>query len=107
MMCSYAEDPNGIDFKWHLARVPDYLWVAEDGMKMQSFGSQLWDCTLLTQAIMASNMVDEYGDSLKKAHFYVKESQVNCLHSFFANGSNFVQLLILYLKKVQRCDMDF
>ncbi|KAI8563353.1 hypothetical protein RHMOL_Rhmol03G0105500 [Rhododendron molle] len=76
MMCCWAEDPNGDEFKYHLARVPDYLWLAEDGMTMQSFGSQLWDCTFATQAIIASNMVDEYGDSLKKAHFYIKESQV-------------------------------
>ncbi|XP_058208037.1 dammarenediol II synthase-like [Rhododendron vialii] len=76
MMCCWAEDPNGDEFKYHLARVPDYLWLAEDGMKMQSFGSQIWDCALATQALIASNMVDEYGDSLKKAHFYIKESQV-------------------------------
>ncbi|KVI00819.1 Prenyltransferase/squalene oxidase [Cynara cardunculus var. scolymus] len=68
-------DPDGVEFKRHIARVPDFLWLAEDGMKMQSFGSQLWDCTLATQAIIASNMVEEYGDSLKKAHFYLKESQ--------------------------------
>lgn len=76
IMSFYAEDPNGIEFKRHLARIPDYLWMAEDGMKMQSFGSQLWDSTLVTQAILASDMVDEYGDSLKKAHFYIKESQI-------------------------------
>ncbi|KAM7524995.1 hypothetical protein LguiA_014897 [Lonicera macranthoides] len=76
MMCWWAENPNGDEFKHHIARVPDYLWLAEDGMKMQSFGSQLWDCVLATQAILASNMVEEYGDSLKKAHFYIKESQV-------------------------------
>nr|GFA51923.1 dammarenediol II synthase-like [Tanacetum cinerariifolium] len=75
IMCFYAEDPNGIEFKSHLARIPDYLWMAEDGMKMQSFGSQLWDCTLITRAILASDMVEEYGDSLKKAHFFIKESQ--------------------------------
>nr|ARS25031.1 AS1 [Ilex pubescens] len=75
MMCWWAEDPNCEEFKYHLARVPDYLWVAEDGMTMQSFGSQIWDATLATQAILASNMEEEYGDSLKKAHFYIKESQ--------------------------------
>nr|GEU84717.1 dammarenediol II synthase-like [Tanacetum cinerariifolium] len=76
MMCWWGENPNGDEFKHHLARVPDYLWLAEDGMKMQSFGSQLWDCVLATQAIIASDMVEEYGDSLKKAHFYIKESQI-------------------------------
>ncbi|KAL7242079.1 hypothetical protein ACSBR1_014619 [Camellia fascicularis] len=35
MMCWWAENPDGDEFKHHLARVPDYLWLAEDGMKMQ------------------------------------------------------------------------
>ncbi|XP_057464119.1 dammarenediol II synthase-like [Actinidia eriantha] len=76
MMCWWAENPNGDEFKHHLARVPDYLWLAEDGMKMQSFGSQIWDTSLATQALIASNMVDECGDALKKSHFYIKESQI-------------------------------
>ncbi|KAK2974076.1 hypothetical protein RJ640_015746 [Escallonia rubra] len=76
MMCWWAENPNGDEFKHHLARVPDYLWLAEDGMKMQSFGSQVWDCALATQAILSTGMVEEYGDSLKKAQFYLKESQI-------------------------------
>ncbi|KAK2974078.1 hypothetical protein RJ640_015748 [Escallonia rubra] len=76
MMCWWAENPNGDEFKHHLARVPDYLWLAEDGMKMQSFGSQVWDCALATQAILSTGMIEEYGDSLKKAQFYLKESQI-------------------------------
>ncbi|XP_047308001.1 dammarenediol II synthase-like [Impatiens glandulifera] len=76
MMCWWAENPNGEEFKYHLARVPDFLWMAEDGMKMTSFGSQLWDCVFATRAILASNMVEEYGDTLKKAHFYIKEAQI-------------------------------
>ncbi|KAJ6677482.1 TERPENE CYCLASE/MUTASE FAMILY MEMBER, partial [Salix purpurea] len=43
MLSCWVEDPDGVAFKRHLARVPDYLWVGEDGMKVQSFGSQLWD----------------------------------------------------------------
>ncbi|KAJ9565776.1 hypothetical protein OSB04_001742 [Centaurea solstitialis] len=76
MMVWCAENPDGDEFKHHLARIPDYLWIAEDGMKMQTYGSQLWDCALGTQAILASNMVEEYGDCLKKANFYIKESQL-------------------------------
>ncbi|XP_076957095.1 dammarenediol II synthase-like [Bidens hawaiensis] len=76
MMCWWAEDPNGDEFKHHLARVPDYLWLSEDGMKRQTFGSQLWVSAFATQAIITSNMPDEYGDSLKKSHFFLKESQV-------------------------------
>jgi beta-amyrin synthase len=29
-----VEDPNGDAFKKHLARLPDYLWVSEDGMTL-------------------------------------------------------------------------
>ncbi|XP_060196035.1 dammarenediol II synthase-like isoform X2 [Lycium barbarum] len=76
MMCWWAHDPKCEEFKYHLARVPDYLWLAEDGMTMHGFGSQLWDCSLATRAIMATGMVEEYGDCLKKAHFFIKESQV-------------------------------
>lgn len=35
MLSCWIEDPNSEAFKLHLARVVDYLWVAEDGMKMQ------------------------------------------------------------------------
>ncbi|XP_047252334.1 beta-amyrin synthase-like [Capsicum annuum] len=35
MLACWVEDPNGSYFKKHLARIPDFLWVAEDGMKMQ------------------------------------------------------------------------
>nr|GMD04327.1 dammarenediol II synthase-like [Ipomoea batatas] len=76
MMCCWAEDPNGEELKYHLSRVPDYLWLAEDGMAMHGFGSQNWDAVFATQAIIASGMTEEYGDCLRKAHFYIKESQV-------------------------------
>ncbi|KAK2632375.1 hypothetical protein EUGRSUZ_L01637 [Eucalyptus grandis] len=35
MLACWVEDPDSDYFKKHLARIPDYLWVAEDGMKMQ------------------------------------------------------------------------
>ena len=44
MLCCWVEDSNSEAFKRHLPRIADYLWVAEDGMKMQGYnGSQLWD----------------------------------------------------------------
>lgn len=37
-------------FQKHLQRVEDYLWVAEDGMKMQGYnGSQCWDTSFAAQ----------------------------------------------------------
>jgi hypothetical protein len=35
MLACWVEDPNGDYFKKHIARIPDYIWVAEDGIKMQ------------------------------------------------------------------------
>ncbi|XVF58149.1 hypothetical protein PTKIN_Ptkin07bG0040000 [Pterospermum kingtungense] len=76
MLACWVEDPNGIYFKKHLARITDYLWVGEDGMKMQSFGSQVWDASLLLQALLASNLYDEIGSTLLKGHNFLKNSQV-------------------------------
>ncbi|PWA39260.1 beta-amyrin synthase [Artemisia annua] len=76
MLACWIEDPNGVCFKKHLARIPDYLWVAEDGMKMQSFGSQIWDVILTTGALLATDLTSEIGTTLKKAHDFIKASQV-------------------------------
>ncbi|KAM7503308.1 hypothetical protein LguiB_002212 [Lonicera macranthoides] len=76
MLACWVEDPNGDYFKKHLARIPDYLWVAEDGMKMQSFGSQEWDTGFAIQALLASDLTNEIGPTLMKGHNYIKESQV-------------------------------
>uniref|UniRef100_A0A453N9Q0 Terpene cyclase/mutase family member n=1 Tax=Aegilops tauschii subsp. strangulata TaxID=200361 RepID=A0A453N9Q0_AEGTS len=35
MVCCWAEDPSSEAFKRHLARIPDFLWISEDGMKAQ------------------------------------------------------------------------
>ncbi|XP_076940449.1 cycloartenol synthase-like [Bidens hawaiensis] len=81
MLCCWAEDPNSEAFKLHLPRIPDYLWIAEDGMKMQGYnGSQLWDTAFAIQAIIATNLIEDFGPTLKKGHMYIKRSQVldNC-----------------------------
>ncbi|KAG9142327.1 hypothetical protein Leryth_016819 [Lithospermum erythrorhizon] len=64
MPCARGQDPNGDYFKKHLARIPDYLWVAEDGMKMQSFGSQEWDTGFAVQALLSSDLIEEIGPVL-------------------------------------------
>ncbi|KAL3533223.1 hypothetical protein ACH5RR_006744 [Cinchona calisaya] len=77
MLCCWVEDPNSEAFKLHLPRVHDYLWLAEDGMKMQGYnGSQLWDTSFAVQAIISANLNEEYGPTLSKAHTYIKNSQV-------------------------------
>ncbi|RDX83501.1 Cycloartenol synthase, partial [Mucuna pruriens] len=77
MVCCWLENPNSEAFKCHIPRIKDYLWLAEDGMKMQGYnGSQLWDAAFSVQAILAANREDEYGSMLKKANNFIKCSQV-------------------------------
>ncbi|PWA40933.1 squalene cyclase [Artemisia annua] len=77
MLCCWIEDPKSPVNKRHLSRIKDYLWIAEDGMKMQGYnGSQLWDAVFAAQAISATNLVKEYGHMLQKAHNFIKNSQI-------------------------------
>ena len=79
MLCCYIEDPTGLAFRRHKARVPDYLWVAEDGMKMQGYnGSQLWDTSFAVQALAAAGpeFLERFAPALRAAHAYVDTSQV-------------------------------
>lgn len=113
MLACWVEDPKGDYFKRHLARISDYIWVAEDGMKMQvcfpsyltsnkscdktnivtmqmvqGLASQTWDASLMVQALLASNLVDEIGSTLYKAHDFIKKSQVN--NYLFSNSNLFI-----------------
>ncbi|KAI5070087.1 hypothetical protein GOP47_0014430 [Adiantum capillus-veneris] len=77
MLCCWIEDPNSEAFKCHLPRIPDYLWVAEDGMKMQGYnGSQLWDTSFAVQALISTGLLETCGPMLKKAHHFIDRSQV-------------------------------
>nr|QYO90092.1 beta-amyrin synthase [Sicyos edulis] len=76
MLACWVEDPDGDYFKKHLARIPDYVWVAEDGMKIQTFGSQAWDAVFSIQALLAADMADEIGPILARGHDFIKQSQV-------------------------------
>ncbi|KAF4362238.1 hypothetical protein F8388_008122 [Cannabis sativa] len=66
MLACWVENPNGDYFKKHLARIPDFMWIAEDGMKMQTFGSQSWDTSFAIQALLDSDLVDEIGPTLAR-----------------------------------------
>ncbi|KAJ0075354.1 hypothetical protein Patl1_35106 [Pistacia atlantica] len=71
MLACWVEDPNGDAFKKHLARIADYIWLGEDGMKVQ-----VWDTALGLQALIASNLTDEIGLTLAKGHYFLKQSQI-------------------------------
>ncbi|XP_075502123.1 cycloartenol synthase-like isoform X1 [Primulina tabacum] len=77
MLCCWVDDPNSKSAKFHLSRIKDYLWMAEDGMKMKGYnGSQLWDVAFAVQAVLGTNLPHEYGLMLKKANEFIKMSQI-------------------------------
>ncbi|OEL14923.1 Cycloartenol synthase [Dichanthelium oligosanthes] len=81
MLACWIEDPNSEAFKLHIPRIYDYLWLAEDGMKMKGYdGSQLWDAAFTAQAIVGTDLIKKFSPTLKRVHAFVKNSQVlhNC-----------------------------
>ncbi|HEV8322119.1 MAG TPA: prenyltransferase/squalene oxidase repeat-containing protein [Myxococcota bacterium] len=50
--------PGGPELRRHLERLPDYLWRAADGVKMQGYNSsELWDTAFAAQAALATGRV--------------------------------------------------
>ncbi|XP_021314162.1 achilleol B synthase-like isoform X2 [Sorghum bicolor] len=77
MVCCWVEDPNSDAFKRHLARIPDFLWLSEDGMKAQIYdGCQSWETSFIIQAFCATDLVNEYAPTLQRAYEFMKNSQV-------------------------------
>jgi len=78
MLVCWAEGgPASEAFQRHLLRVPDYLWVAEDGMKVQGYnGSQCWDTAFACQAIAESGLGDEFPLPLRRAYAYFERTQI-------------------------------
>lgn len=73
----FAEGAESENFKKHLDRVYDYLWLSDDGMKYQGYnGSQLWDTAFAVQAIAESGLGDTIKETIEKAYEYVDISQV-------------------------------
>jgi cycloartenol synthase len=78
-LCCWFDDPQGDDVSKHADRLKDYLWLAEDGMKMQGYnGSQLWDTAFAAQAFAAAGreMAEPFLETLSLAHSYVDITQV-------------------------------
>ncbi len=73
----HAEGPNSERFKKHKERVADYLWMAEDGMKVQGYnGSQLWDTAFAIQAFTETGMDRYFTQAMKRGYNYLEVSQV-------------------------------
>ncbi|KAM3196981.1 hypothetical protein ACQJBY_072582 [Aegilops geniculata] len=77
MICCWIDDPNSDALRLHIPRIYDYLWLAEDGMKAQVYdGCQSWEIAFIIQAYCSTDLVNEFGPTLKKAYGFLKSSQV-------------------------------
>ncbi len=64
-------------FKKHVERWYDYLWVAEDGMKMQGYsGAQLWETAFAVNAILENNAYQNYLPQLQKMYHFIDAQQI-------------------------------
>eukprot|EP00927_Polykrikos_kofoidii_P026769 TRINITY_DN23781_c2_g1_i1.p1 TRINITY_DN23781_c2_g1~~TRINITY_DN23781_c2_g1_i1.p1 ORF type:complete len:865 (-),score=112.79 TRINITY_DN23781_c2_g1_i1:234-2747(-) len=64
----------------HAARLPAYLWVAEDGMKCQGYnGSMAWDAGFAVQAAAEAGLDAEFPDMCAKAWGWLLREQVRAL----------------------------
>ena len=72
---AYGKDSN--QFKRHVDRWKDYLWLAEDGMKMNGYnGSQLWDTAFATQALLEHQPDLINPQTIESAYAYLDYSQI-------------------------------
>lgn len=73
----HFENPGGPELARHLARLPDYLWRADDGVKMQGYNSsELWDTAFAVQAIVATGRERSHRSALLSAHRFIESNQV-------------------------------
>ncbi len=77
----HAYGKDSIQFKKHVARWYDYLWVAEDGMKMSGYnGSQLWDVAFATRAMLESDIGILFPKTLEKSYHFIDDMQILAEH---------------------------
>ncbi|KAM4730543.1 lanosterol synthase [Anableps anableps] len=75
----YVDGPTSAIFQEHVSRIPDYLWLGLDGMKMQGTnGSQLWDTCFAVQAFLEAGAQDDPNlvGTLHEAHDFLRITQI-------------------------------
>ncbi|XP_074045989.1 lanosterol synthase isoform X2 [Macrotis lagotis] len=75
----YVDGPESSVFQEHVSRIPDYMWMGLDGMKMQGTnGSQLWDTAFAIQAFLeaGAHKMPEFSSCLKEAYEFLRITQI-------------------------------
>ena len=69
--------------------MPDYLWVAEDGLKMQGYnGSQCWDTCFALQAVSEAGLCDELPQMVAKGWRFLERTQILSTDASCSTGAN-------------------
>ena len=81
----YVDGPDSVAFKKHRRRRADFMWLGKEGMMMTGTnGSQLWDITFISQAIVESGLAAEEPNrpSCVKALEWLDQAQIkgNSMH---------------------------
>lgn len=67
-------------FRAHVARIPAYSWVAEDGLKVQGYnGSMAWDTAFALQGAAEGGLQKEFPEMCGKAFGFLAREQVRAL----------------------------
>lgn len=65
-------------FKQHVYRWQDYLWIAEDGAKMGGYnGSQLWDTSFAGQALLEADMESDFPKMAESIYSFIELTQID------------------------------
>ncbi|OQR92125.1 cycloartenol synthase [Achlya hypogyna] len=78
MLCVWVDDPASEAFRHHQQRVEDYIWVAEDGVKVQGYiGSNTWDTSFAIQGFFEAGlgMRDANQAMVTRAYHYLEQAQ--------------------------------
>uniref|UniRef100_A0A8C9ZF13 Terpene cyclase/mutase family member n=1 Tax=Sander lucioperca TaxID=283035 RepID=A0A8C9ZF13_SANLU len=83
----YVDGPSSPVFQEHVSRIPDYLWLGLDGMKMQGTnGSQLWDTCFAVQAFLE---YQKYYRQMNKVKLISQKSHFSTLIIIKKNSNAF------------------
>jgi len=73
----HFENPAGSELKEHVRRLADYLYQADDGLKMNGYdSSRLWDTAFAAQAVARTAHPDRSRSLLDAAFGYLEANQV-------------------------------
>jgi lanosterol synthase len=73
----HAYGKDSVQFKKHTERIKDYLWLAEDGMKMNGYnGSQLWDTVFAVKAFLEGGMENYFEKCVTNGYNFIDSMQL-------------------------------